>query len=274
MECYREASGTECKPERMTVRQVADSGQAADLSELWGQLAAGRHSIVTSFCTEERCYVCLSREAQRVRGRRFLTERNMEVLRRILLGDPQKVVALELNLAPSTVSLIASRCLQALGVKSCIAKVPLLMVAAAHADGGASAPFDARQAEIVLEQGSFLAVSFRRPDTRLPRLLSGSRCEVARLRVEGFTHREIAMLRGTSPRTVANQLSATFRQLSVSGRIELLRRLIRDEAPSQKPANVCLYAASGAPSSRASSSEPSSRRGSPSSDRVGAGMLA
>jgi DNA-binding NarL/FixJ family response regulator len=260
MECYREETATAWMPDTKIVRQAADSGQSSDLSVLWGRLAAGELAIVTSFCTEERCYVCLSRGRRHKRGRQFLTKRNMEVLRRILLGDPQKAVALDLDLAASTVSLIASRCLEAVGVRSCIAKVPLLMVAAAHADSGTAVLFDARQTELIVDNGSLLVVSFRRPDIRLNRLLSSSRCQVARLRVEGFTHREIAVLRGTSPRTVANQLSATFRQLSVSGRIELLRRLIRDEAAGMKPPSRRFVGRRGPAQSRGGGLDEHARR--------------
>ncbi len=274
MECYREETGTTSTPDTKLVRQAADSGQSSDLSVLWHQLAAGELAILSSFCSEERCYVCLARGSRPARGRRFLTKRNIEVLRRILLGDPQKAVALDLDLAASTVSLIASRCLQAVGVQSCIAKVPLLMVAAAHAGSGAAASFDARQTEISGAHGSLLAVSFRRPDARLDRLLSSSRCEVARLRVEGFTHREIAVLRGTSPRTVANQLSATFRQLSVSGRIELLRRLIRDDATGQKPPSRRFSGRRGPAQCRAGSLEDGARRMETPSERLGTVMLA
>lgn len=228
-EAYRMWPVKAWAPNTEVVRTAADAGASLDMAGLWRRFGSGRYTISSSFCTEKRCYVSLSESESPERNGRFLTPRNMEVLRRILLGDPQKVIAVELGLSPSTVSLIASRCLAALGIRCCIAKVPLIMVAAAHADGRGAASFDAREAEVRVDGGRFIVVGFRRPDGALRQRLSSSRCAVARMRVEGLTHGEIAKLRGTSPRTVANQLSATFRQLQVSGRIELLRRLIRDE---------------------------------------------
>jgi DNA-binding CsgD family transcriptional regulator len=45
--------------------------------------------------------------------------------------------------------------------------------------------------------------------------------------LRGRSDREIARLRGTSPRTVANQLRTLFRKLGVSSRAELVARLSR-----------------------------------------------
>lgn len=246
MELFRERVGTAWLPDAQSVQNRADRGEVSDLSLLWKRLASGEYGIVNCFSTSERCYVCLQSREPTAEARRFLTDRNVEVLRRILLGDAQKAIAFELDLAASTVSLIASRCLHALGIDCCIAKVPVLMVLAAHAEGGGVSSFDAKQSEVGSLPRPVLLLSFRRPDTQLSKVLSSSRCSVARMRVEGLTHREIARIRGTSPRTVANQLSATFRQLCVSGRIEMLRRLIRDEV---RPAKVLGRRSKGAKAS-------------------------
>jgi DNA-binding NarL/FixJ family response regulator len=47
---------------------------------------------------------------------------------------------------------------------------------------------------------------------------------VARKLVEGLTNAQIAAVRGTSERTVANQVAAIFRKLRVGSRAELARR--------------------------------------------------
>jgi DNA-binding CsgD family transcriptional regulator len=65
-----------------------------------------------------------------------------------------------------------------------------------------------------------------RPDVELWPTLSRSEAAVARLLVEGKSHAEIAALRGTSRRTVANQLAASFHKLHISGRAQLLRRSV------------------------------------------------
>jgi DNA-binding CsgD family transcriptional regulator len=57
--------------------------------------------------------------------------------------------------------------------------------------------------------------------------------EVARLAGEGFSNREIAALRGSAERTVANQLRRIYRKLGIASRFELAARLSRsDPTPS------------------------------------------
>jgi DNA-binding CsgD family transcriptional regulator len=65
-----------------------------------------------------------------------------------------------------------------------------------------------------------------RPDVDLWTGLSPAEADVARMLLEGRTHAEIAALRGTSMRTVANQLAASFQKLHVSGRSQLLSRSV------------------------------------------------
>src|SRR5262245_50259691 len=54
-------------------------------------------------------------------------------------------------------------------------------------------------------------------DRRLP----AAEADVVRAAVAGSTNADIARRRGTSVRTVANQLASAFRRLGVSGRAEL-----------------------------------------------------
>ena len=63
------------------------------------------------------------------------------------------------------------------------------------------------------------------PLPRLDGLLPPAVREVVQLHAEGRTHAEIAAQRSTSKRTVANQLSAAFQKLGVSGRPGLLEYL-------------------------------------------------
>jgi len=79
-----------------------------------------------------------------------------------------------------------------------------------------------------------VAVSFR--DTRqAPRseraALSPGEDAVVELAALGLSNREIALRRGCSVRTVANQLASAYRKLRVSGRRELRARL---RSPSER----------------------------------------
>ncbi|MBN1605210.1 MAG: hypothetical protein JW940_01180 [Polyangiaceae bacterium] len=205
-----------------------DSAKGAEvhLGTVWPMLVAGRCRVVDSFCTQSRCYAVLRFGPLPRRAHCCLVQRNLELVERILLGDSQKLVSLELGLAASTVALIVARCLRALGLDCHASSVPVLVVMAVHAFRAADAPNEARRLDVDHDGARHTVISARRPDASLEHMLPGCECAVARLRVEGRSHAEIARLRQVSPRTVANQLTATFQKLRVSGRTDLLRELI------------------------------------------------
>ena len=61
--------------------------------------------------------------------------------------------------------------------------------------------------------------------------------------VEGLCYDEIARRRGTSTRTIANQISAVFRRMRVSGRNDLVQRLFAgDDAMNRLPATRVTHA--------------------------------
>jgi len=72
--------------------------------------------------------------------------------------------------------------------------------------------------------------SFERPDRDLPLELSTAEQEIARLVIQGVAQSEMAAIRGTSTRTVGNQVSAVFSKLGVSGRLQLVHLLVRRAA--------------------------------------------
>lgn len=58
------------------------------------------------------------------------------------------------------------------------------------------------------------------PDSALPQLTPAEQ-EVVRLVLDGHSNREIALRRGASAKTVANQLGGIYQKLGVSSRYEL-----------------------------------------------------
>jgi DNA-binding NarL/FixJ family response regulator len=60
----------------------------------------------------------------------------------------------------------------------------------------------------------------------LPEDLTMAERDVAALLLEGLSNRAVASLRGTSVRTIANQVGAIFRKLRVNGRVELGQALL------------------------------------------------
>ena len=68
------------------------------------------------------------------------------------------------------------------------------------------------------------------PDAELRCRLSKAELTVAHALIQGKSHAEICAERGTSPRTIANQLSSIYRKLGVSGRREFLTVILSSNA--------------------------------------------
>jgi DNA-binding CsgD family transcriptional regulator len=137
-----------------------------------------------------------------------------------------KFLASEQGVAVSTISVHAGECLKAMGLDPSPARAPMLCAMAVHAHRGLVRLPPAR---VEMENGDEV-VSVSRPDAWLKSCLAPVEAQVASLRLEGFTGTHIATLRGTSARTVANQLSGIFGKFGVSGRGELLSLVIRISA--------------------------------------------
>jgi len=211
-----------------TLQQLAVAADAATSTQvcvatLWRELAQGKYRVVEGFFSEERCFLVLSVHAP---GAQTPIEgRRLEILEAVLGGLRQKNVAMDLHLAPSTVALNARLALESLGVGGKPSRAhPLLMLAARTA--AASEELTSRCSNISRPDGEQLCVvSLPRPDLALDGVLPSAELAVIRSLIEGWSYEQIAETRGTSTRTVANQISAVFRRLHVSGRNELVLRL-------------------------------------------------
>jgi DNA-binding CsgD family transcriptional regulator len=217
------------------------TAQSVELGEVWRELSSEQLRIAASFHTAERCYLVLRPGAGSTSQSR-LSRSRIGVFERVLLEASQNAVALECGVAPSTVALASRRCLQAMGLTCRAFAVPLLLVMAAHAANGRGGQTRARLAAELEAAPGCRVISVERPDAELLAFLSPAEASVAKLLVEGLTYAEIADVRATSLRTVANQITATFRRLGVSGRLELLRWLSVPDTrrPSEPPAPTPL----------------------------------
>jgi DNA-binding NarL/FixJ family response regulator len=197
--------------------------QAPQLAALWHELVAGTQRIHAVFHAGERFFVALEQQhggSSRPGSDRFA------VLERVLLGESQKSIALELDVAVSTVSLACHACLSAMGARCAGARAPMILVMAVHAARGYGCA-SRRLLRHPAPDPARTLLSVARPDRQLDARLSGAERQIARLLVEGCSYSEIARLRQTSQRTVANQVSAIFGKLRVSGRAEFLALLVR-----------------------------------------------
>jgi DNA-binding NarL/FixJ family response regulator len=223
------------------IRHVAIAAEASSTTEVrlapvWLELARGVSTIVDSFFANDRCYLVLKTRLNdsppAVEGRRF------EILEAVLAGPRQKNIAIDLNLAPSTVTLSSKLALESLGIPGKPSRAhPLLMLLAKAASEPVA--LHARGATFVRHDDSELRVlGVARPDRALSECLPHAELSVIRSLVEGSSYQEIARERGTSTRTVANQISAVFRRLHVSGRNELVQQLFRDDLGRQSQTNA------------------------------------
>jgi DNA-binding NarL/FixJ family response regulator len=71
------------------------------------------------------------------------------------------------------------------------------------------------------EGKELFVLSLPSPAAQLPNVLTAAERHVAGLVLDGLSNRTIAQVRGTSVRTVANQIASVFRKLNVTGRAEL-----------------------------------------------------
>jgi DNA-binding NarL/FixJ family response regulator len=129
-----------------------------------------------------------------------LSERERRVVDHARRGHANKRIAVELGLAQSTVSEILRDAGTKLGVGSRLELVRLLAPAATPAWPGS---------------------------------LTQAERAIAALLIEGASNAEIASRRGTSARTVVNQVASIFKKACVASRIELAARLFGADAQNQ-----------------------------------------
>jgi DNA-binding NarL/FixJ family response regulator len=132
----------------------------------------------------------------------------------VLAGEAQKAIAYELERAVATIAGYCSQALKTIAHPSSCARAPILLVMAATAARGARVP--KAKLERLLDDGSWI-IRVAIPGSNLASRLSPGEWEVARAAIEGKSHAEIAVARGTSRRTVANQLASVFDKTGASG---------------------------------------------------------
>jgi len=215
-------------PRLLAVWSDADSSEEVELARIWVDLCARRARVTDGFFTDHRCYLLLETAI----GGDFgppLTERQTEVLECVLVGQTQKAISIDLALSAPRIAQAVSSALKALGLCCKSSGLPMLLAMAAHARRTGQKGVG-RTSRLKWAGRTYTVISVERPDRALKHRLSESEYAVACTLVEGKTHAEIAQLRGTSTRTVANQLSTLFHKLKISGRAELLALLAREAA--------------------------------------------
>lgn len=210
----------------LAAERDAALSQIFDLSRLWLELCRGTWRFRDTFPTENR-YIALIEEPS-VRFPQPLKACKLGVLKRVLLGEAPKAVAIELRMGLSSVAAAIQDCLLGMGIPGRLSQASVLLtMAACAAHRPESSPTHGRLSRVEIGGQAYWVVSVVRPDLDFPVPLSHAEAAVARELVAGRSHAEISCLRATSRRTVANQLAMVFRKLGVSGRGAVVHRLIQ-----------------------------------------------
>jgi DNA-binding CsgD family transcriptional regulator len=233
---YKDSSekgwGSEVRLRRHVERLVGPWRRAAELwtpsadedsvplSDLWRQLVEGRKQIVDHFSTTTQ--FCVVVRDLPMRERLPLTGRSLAICEASLQGESAKHLAIELGIAPSTVSAHLHRGFMQLGLPASQRDVPAILFLSASAARLPSS-ISARRRTTKRLGLEMEILSIARPELTLQSVLSPAQFQVLGLLAEGHSYSEIARLRGTSPRTVANLVSSVYKQLDVQGRGDVLR---------------------------------------------------
>jgi DNA-binding CsgD family transcriptional regulator len=208
---------------------VLPQAETMRLSALWAELIGGSCKIETSAFSEQSCALVVTRDRN---GGPLVAmpSRHADIIERSLIDGTRKSVAIDLGLCPSSVAEILKQGFSFMGLSCWPSRIPLLLVMAAHAQR--SRRLDRSAVVVAVDTAHFSRRTLRvsRPDNELASRLTPAEYAVTRLLVEGRSYAEMARLRETSTRTVANQLAAAFHRLGVSGRAELLCLLSKRRA--------------------------------------------
>jgi len=201
--------------------EPSEGRQRVDLSRVWLDLVEGRTRVESGFCVGGQAYMILSAVNDVAVP---LPARAAFILKSTLMGERQKVRAYDCACSPSSIATLLKATLETLGLCCSFSRAPLLLAMLAHAAGRPSAA-EGTLATFLHADEQYLLVGAQLPGGSLSSRLPPAVEEVVRLRLAGSTHAEIAVLRKTSLRTVANQLATASQRLGVSGRFELVRLL-------------------------------------------------
>lgn len=213
------------------VSEEPDSGYP--LYDVWQHLTHGRWQAVDAVCREATCYLIVR---ERWPARAPVRQQRLQVLERMLHGYGQKILALDLGVACSTIAATAKQALACLGFDCLPSRVPLALVVVALASED-EARHQVGSVHAFIHEGALhRIIALERPDRHLARLLPPAEVEVMKARIEGLSHQVIARTRRTSQRTIANQLASASRRLGVSGRLEIIGHLSQ-----RSPASASLH---------------------------------
>lgn len=211
--------------ERLRQCVLARARSDAELSAgpAWSAVLGGRWSLVDRFDSDGRRFVVAYRNPPGMLDPRRLTPREEGVAALAAIGRSNKEIAGELGVKQSTVATLLASALAKLGLES-RTMLPLFW---RDLHGRAWAVSD--------REASFIALSHADEPSGFSALTPAERA-VALALLRGLSDRSIASARNSSRHTVSKQVTAIYRKLGVSSRVELAYKVsaVRDVRPSAR----------------------------------------
>ena len=183
--------------------------------DAWEALIQGRWSLVDRFDSDGRRFILAVRNDPAHADPRGLTQHERQIAEFLGLGHGSKSIAYTLGTSASSVDNAVASIAVKLGL------VSRAELSAFFSPAGARA----KLAEVAVAGERLLVGAYPLVDEVAVALLSGAERAVVALIVLGSTNAHIATRRGTTERTVANQVQSIFRKLEARSRSELAIRI-------------------------------------------------
>ena len=142
-----------------------------------------------------------------------------------LRGKPAKELAVDFELTAPALSGLMREAAADMGLDVPLSRIPIGLPLFAHA-GSSVYLVSSCESWATRDPSLLWRVSFDYPRRVLETTLARAERAVVERYLRGESHPQIALARGVSTRTVANQLAGSFEKLRASGRLTLLRALI------------------------------------------------
>jgi len=199
--------------------------RAGDGDSLWPAVVAGEWILVDRFEASGRRHVVAYPCDALARPFQMLSRAQSVALRRALDGTASKVIASEMCVSDSTASRLIQRALRALGLRDLADALRLRSMA--HSTMRIGSGPDCVHVGVLNDEHP------EAERVRPQHILGLTRAEqdVLAAIVRGDSHQQVAAMRGTTKRTVANQVASIFGKLGVSSRRELVARLVGGTLP-------------------------------------------
>jgi DNA-binding CsgD family transcriptional regulator len=196
-------------------RTIAGRDEADAALDNWHGLVDGRWSLVDRFDTDGKRFVVAVKNDPAHPDPRGLTPGERQVAEYVGMGRSTKEIAYILGVSDAAVTNNSARVEEKLGLSS------RAEIASFFAQNG----LRRKLAEVAFADEQLLIGAYPLIDAASVSCLTQAEREVTAQIIAGSTNFDIALRRGSSVRTIANQINSIFTKLNVRSRSELAARL-------------------------------------------------